>query len=365
MIKLCFYVILIFLYYLISIYIYIIFSYVKDKKKSRKLSGLNKTIGNVISYEIDNFKLGKEVNKEVVWKIKKLIKRKIYRQYICEYLLYRKKYDRELIIDFIKHTKILDNILNEKVKDEFDNAYKVRLIGEFKIEKYYKRLLEGCNNSSIYVQVNAIKALSNLGKLAYFMKGLKIIIHSSTFIHSNVLIESISKFKGNKAELNKRLEKELSKDYSKLNEIVLSYFININYENGKKSVYDVLQDNNTDKEIKILCIKYFIKVIWDEVKEELLNLLSHEDWEIRALSAQALKNYDDKNVILKLRDSLKDINDYVRESSATALYCLTKDKEELVNIIYEDNIDAANAMLNILSEKHGLMVKQDLFEKII
>ena len=61
--------------------------------------------------------------------------------------------------------------------------------------------------------------------------------------------------------------------------------------------------------------------------------MNDEIWEVRALTATALKNYKSDDVETKLKQSIKDPVWYVRQNSARSLYNLVENKDELLIII--------------------------------
>ena len=88
----------------------------------------------------------------------------------------------------------------------------------------------------------------------------------------------------------------------------------------------------------------------DKVKNLLFKLIDDDSWEIRSLSAAALKKYKDKESIVLLKKAIKDSVWYVRQSAARSLYELC-DKQELMAIVDSDDKYASDAILSILSDQ--------------
>lgn len=354
MIKISFYIIMICLYNLLCIYVYMMHSISKEKRINKKLESIDIEIGKLIANEIENVKENKEINSNTISKIKKLSKRPTYKKYLCDYLLNKLDEDKDTVIEFVKRTNILGEVLNSSDNKSSHKLYKIKYIGEFKIDRYFGYLVENCKDNSIYIQIACLKALSKLGDIKYFLDGLENIVNTSTLIHEKILVENIRFFEGNRFELNKLLEENLKIDNNELKKIILTYFIEIKYEQGENTIYELMKKSYDDKEILISCIKYFIRIKSIRVKLKLMNLLEDSNWEVRALSAIALKNYEDKEVIHRLKESIKDENWYVRQNSADSLYTILKDKNKILDIIYGNDRYASDAILTILSEVGNL-----------
>lgn len=350
MIKIVFSLILIFLYYLICICIYIIYSNIKNRRIYKKVDFINNEVYKLIQIETENLKVDKDINKKNMNKLKRKLSSKDYQRHIIKYLLSQENKDE--IIIFLNRTKITELIFNQKESDEFDKAYKIYIIGEFNMQNHYQYLIDSTESDSIYIQINSLKALSKLGDKKNFIIGLKNIISSSSLIHEKVLTDVLYQFYKNDKELNKALKEELKNKAIELNKVIINHFINTKYEGAKEIICDLLEDNDTDKEIKIACLKYFADIKYLKAKDILIKLLKDESWEIRAVSANALKDYKYKEVILSLQESIKDKVWYVRQNSAKSLYNLVNKKDELQSIINGSDKYASDSIISIYSEEN-------------
>lgn len=255
----------------------------------------------------------------------------------------------------MNEVKITNLILDKKEKDEFDKAYKIYIIGEFNIHKQYEYLMNNIGNDSVYIQINILKALSKLGNKIDFIDSLKKIMTSSSLIHEKVLIDILYTFYESDRSLNKDLENELKNEDDTLNKIIIYHFINIKYEDAKGIIYDLVADNSIDTEVKIACIKYFAEIKYFKVESILIELLGSEKWEIRAISASALKEYKNEKVIEELEKSITDEVWYVRQNSAKSLYHLVGEKDKLKSIIEGDDKYASDSLISTYSEQDIIM----------
>lgn len=355
MLKISFYIVLICLYYLIAIYIYIGYKHINGKRINNRVNKVDNKLGVLLSSEFNNYKIYKDFDSCILKQIQRRSKKNINRKYIYKFLVENLKKNRNITIEFVRETNILKNILNSYSEKEYDVAYKIKCIGEFKIDGYYDYIIERCNDNSIYLQITSLKALSKLGNIEYFISGLINIVSSGSIVHEKVLIDNIISFEGNRNDLNERLEKHLLNDSNEILKIILNYFKIIKYHKALMIVLRLLEKENLDKEIKITCIKYIIDIKSNNIRNKLILLLKDQEWEVRALVVVALGNYfKDKEVIEALKELLKDKNWYVRQNSAVSLYKLINDKKEMLNIIYGDDIYASDAILSFLSEREDL-----------
>lgn len=353
MIELLFCMILIFLYYLICICIYIIWNNIKNKRIKKSLDAINRQAYEIIVNESKNLKEKKNLNNRNIKKLKRKLKNKNYQKHMIKYLL--SKENKEEIVEFMNEVKIINLILDKKEKDEFDKAYKIYIIGEFNIYKQYKYLMDNIENDSIHIQINILKALSKLGNKIDFIDSLKKVIKSSSLIHEKVLIDIVYTFYESDKSLNKDFENELKNEDDTLNKIIIYHFINTKYEDAKEIIYDLMADDSIDREVKIACIKYFTEIKYSKAKNILIDSLSSEKWEVRAVSASALKKYKSKRVIEELEKSVTDEVWYVRQNSAKSLCHLVGEKNKLKSIIEGDDKYASDSLISTYSEQDIIM----------
>ena len=363
MIELLFNIIFIFLYYLCCICIYIIYSNKKNRKTHKKAQPLKAKIKNIIKEELNNFENNIEINKENLNIIIKKINNKKYQKEIINILLNYK--DRETMIKFINHTNLLQSVFDKKDKDEYDKSYKIYIIGEFKNQNYYKYLVQSCDDKSTFVQINALKALAKLENEKYFLDGLYTIMKSSSLIHEKVISDNIYSISMKNHNINKMLMSEIKNANDDFKKIIINQFLNTNFSEGKEIVYNLLKDESTQLEVKLACIKYFTEIKCEKAKSTLLNLLNDEKWEIRALTATALKNYKSNDVKEKLKESIKDQVWYVRQNSAKSLYEIVESKDELFTIVNGDDKYASDAIKTIISQEEKIIVKDLGAENIL
>lgn len=348
MIKLLYNIIFIFLYYLLCICIYILYNNRKNKNIYLKSQSLKMNIKNIVKIEIENLKNGNEIEQSNLDLITNKIKSRRYQKEAIKVLLNYK--NREDMIDFINKTNLLQPVLTKKDKDEYDKSYKIYLIGEFKNEDYYKYLVNSCDDESVFVQINALKALAKLGNEKYFLEGLLLTMKSSSLVHDKVISDNIYSISMRNNTINKLLKAELKDANDDLKKIIINQFLSTRFNDGKEIILKLLKDENTQPEVKMACIKYFTVIKYEKIENTLIQLLKDDIWEVRALTATALKNYASTDAISKLKESIKDPVWYVRQNSARSLCKIVKNKDELDNIVNGDDKYAADAIKSIMFE---------------
>lgn len=361
MLNIIYGVVLIFLYYLICVCIYIVYNTIQNKRVNKRLVNINEETYKIIQEEIRNLKNKKNLNKQNMFRIKRNLKLKNYKKYIIKYLL--KSDNKKDIVKFMKETNLINLVFDKKEEDDFDKAYNIYLIGEFDIQDKYDYLINNLNTNLVYIQINILISLSKLGNKEYFIQGLKEIINSSSLIHEKIIIDALYSFYKNDETLNKELRKQLDNDNIDLSKIIITHFINTKYKEAKNDLYQLLRNKEIDKEIKIACIKYFSNIEFIKVKDILIEFLKNENWEIRATSANALRKYKYKDVIMALQESIKDEVWYVRHNSANSLYNLVDGKDDLELIINGKDKYASDSIKNVFSEekinKYSKCIKEE------
>ncbi|MDY3371746.1 MAG: HEAT repeat domain-containing protein [Terrisporobacter othiniensis] len=363
MIKVIFSTISIFLYYLICVCLYIIYNNLKSKEIYKNLNFINEETYKIMQVEIKNLKEGKSLNNKNINKLKKNLKSKNYQKHIIKYLL--NKDNKEELVEFIKEANLINLVFNKKQNDEFEKAYNIYLIGELSIQNCYSYLTNNIDTNSVYIQINILKTLSKLGNKVYFIKALKEIIGSHSLIHEKVLIDVLYTFYKKDKSLNIELKKELDNGNIELIKVIITHFINTRYDEPQYSIYHLLKNKETDKEVKIACIKYFSKIDFYKCKDILIELLQDENWEIRAISANALKQYRYKDVIIALQESVKDEVWYVRQNSANSLYSLVNEKDDLKSIINGNDRYASDSIMSVFSEENINEYSIDIKEECV
>lgn len=239
----------------------------------------------------------------------------------------------EYFDDYIKKL-----IKNYKSKDEIKKAYTIFLIGEYKQnEKYISDFLKNAANTrSVYLRFNILSAASKIGNYQLFIDILKQISNTEFNLNKKILIDIIDNFKGDIYLLDKQLLTNLDKFSAEIKIIIVNHYSNNNFKLASNIFLEILNTKEENRELKINILNYFEKIPFEKAKFTLISNLNSNEWEFRALSAKALKNYKCNEVINELLNSITDTNWYVRFNSAKSLLNLS-DIDFIINAVKEKN----------------------------
>lgn len=213
--------------------------------------------------------------------------------------------------------KILLN--NKIVRYKYRRSYILYLLSQFGIntEEVGEFAFESLNSSSIYVRNNALRVIRNAGNIELFLKAIEVISSQKYYYNYKVLVDFIDNFNGDMDLLDKALLDNIHNFNDRFKRLTIEHFANgmKDDENTKLIILDFLA-NSQNKEILILAMRYFSKIMDERSKPYILKNLKSEDWELRAISAKVISNYNDGNSRNELLENLKDENYFVRFNSA-------------------------------------------------
>lgn len=204
------------------------------------------------------------------------------------------------------------------------------MLGEYRLNtpKIISYLLEGVHSQSIVSRFNSMSAISKIGDAEAMVQSLFVASEDRRYLNMKVLTDILDNFEGDKNQLNRLLVDSFMVADQELKRLLINYFYNENSE-LPASVFHQFLSQIKDKEEHIQLLKYFQRVQYPVVLEQLIGSLSNEYWEVRAIAAKALINYTEYFDLDNVIDSLKDSNWYVRTNMATTvLEYITNQKEQ-------------------------------------
>lgn len=270
-----------------------------------------------------------------------------------EYISREVKNNNELFI-YLK-TIGIDNIIFNISEDEYlELAYKIKLMGVFKIDKY-EYLINKCKDNSMHVQLASINTLSILGNVESFVHGIINLKNSNNLIGDEILLQYLNDFNGSDNEMNRFI----INNWIKVKSMGISLFVNhLIDKRNIDFIYFALKLLNNEKlkiEEKKACISY-ISLKKSNGTKNILKILTEDDSiEVKILANKLLSEYVEEDIILLLKNNIKDKDLLVRNEAAKSLYKVTKDKQELKSIINENDNDVGQIILSLVSEEMNLV----------
>lgn len=179
-------------------------------------------------------------------------------------------------------------------------------------------------DTSLYCRENTLSALCQFGKEAYVVKALISIDAKGYFHHEKLLVEELLSFKGDHDTLIALLWEDFSK-FSLSTQLAILSYMRMKSGQYTKQVYDLLSDQEVDREIHLACIRYLGKYYYKPTEELLISYIEDnhkEKWEYAAIGATALMHYPSEERMDILRGALSSPVWHVRLNAAKSLVSL-------------------------------------------
>lgn len=211
-------------------------------------------------------------------------------------------------------------------------------------------------DKSVYCRENALHALYQFGDEVNVVRALKILDSRGVYYNSKLLTDGLYSFKGNHEKLSLRLL-ETFPAFQELMQISIINYLKLIDVDFSSSLFVLLSNTELNPEIRFALIRYFGKHTYSPAKEILLRFLKqnkNDEWELSALSARALSNYEDEQVIEALKSALTSKNWYVRLNAASSLCEMNINEQDILDIINGDDRFAREILQYSLNIKNKL-----------
>ena len=196
-------------------------------------------------------------------------------------------------------------------------------------------LLDYMKKDNLYCRFNTLKAMYHFSDADHIVKAIGIQDDGRIFIHEKLLTEGLLTFTGDHHELIEKLWDSFS-SYSVHTRLAVMNYIRFKTGDYRREMFDIMNDGQQDKELRISAIRYFGKYIYAPALEPLMAFASDKDpdkWETANVAVSSLARYDDPRVIDILKDALHSRNWYVRYSAAQSLEAHAVTYSDLIDVV--------------------------------
>lgn len=279
-----------------------------------------------IREQFDTLRMGNRLSQETIDQTEKCLKSNIYFDLfnrVIEELFLIEEYRPilkvyvEIYIGFLQRVIKLD-----KRKGEIEELKLAKLFGYYQMDLPFinQWLLKKLNKNSMYLKLNVLTSLAQIGNSSIFAKALTSSYKDFELYNNKVLIGIMQQFSGDYDELNRFLIRNFKEAEDDFQLLLIQYFTVVPCPMVEKKLCEILSEGrDSHKEICLSIIKYFANHPNLESKSILLDYLKHNEWEYRVLSAKALQYFSEEDVINQLFIATGDFNWHVRFNSAMAL----------------------------------------------
>ena len=230
---------------------------------------------------------------------------------------------------------------------------KYRQKRQMQMDSLQRVLLDYMKKDSLYCRVNALQALYAFGSVENIVEAIRLQDEQDVFFHEKILTEGLLSFQGSHRQLIELLWAQFDTFSEKTQLPILNY---IRFRTGDycQQMYEIMQDEARDKELRFAAIRYFGKYPYLPAQAPLLAFTADKDplhWEYAAISAASLAHYPGTEVIETLKEALHSANWYVRYNAAVSLDAHHLDYSSLMDIVNENDRYAREMMMYRLDSR--------------
>lgn len=220
-------------------------------------------------------------------------------------------------------------------------------------------LLEFIKKGSVYLRENVFLALYNLGNPYRICEAIKVLSEKNVYHHEKLISDGLLKCKADHTVLAEELSK-LFDDVMDCYKIAIINYLRFsdNYKYNDK-FRDYLEQEDVSVDIKCCIIRLLAKQKSDingaTILESLNRHKDDEEWEVAAVAAISLRDYNTEQVMEGLVKALTSRSWYVRVNSAKMLAEMKVSDRYLQEIFSSNDRYAMEALRYEISRKEMVM----------
>lgn len=350
-----------FIYFIFCIELYLSWCVAQERRYEKKLKR-NEQFKLDIQSQLNKVKNQSSPSLAEVRRVRLLLKRRVYFDLFNEVIMeaYQETENRLVIRQYMLCFEgVIESLLRKKFgMTELSKLRLSKLVGYYQLDSQVVQdfLLDCLKQNSIYLKLNALTALAQIGNLSSFLEAIDIVSSESTLYNDRFLIDIFGKYTGHQDYLHTEIVEKFHLFTVELQVILVQYFTTRCCSAIEPVLIEVLAKNEkSEKELHLGAIRYFMHHPKSCFEPVLIKYLTHSDWEYRALSATALKHYMNESVIDELFKAIEDKNWYVRFNSAMTL-CAFQLEERIKKYIEKTNDHYSKDILSyaLLLKEHRL-----------
>ena len=289
----------------------------------------NKKYKKKIKEQLARIEEGLEVDEEhikyLVRKLRRASQLYIYDSIITSYQKRENKYVDEYLIG-VKSAFIELLYIYEK-RNVTERAFFFSILGEYnllyhnKIEEVDRILFDALSDDSSYCRNNGFLAICRMGNPYKLKDALVNITTSSKFFHKHIVSTGFNIYNGSSNALIKVLMKNFNSFRDDLKCCVIEY---LSYCSNEYSefVLEILKSSDTDRILRLSCLRYFEYVYYEEAEEVLVSYVNKyfkSNFEYCLYAVKALRNYNSEKSINSIKKAIYSDNFKIRDMACESL----------------------------------------------
>lgn len=196
-------------------------------------------------------------------------------------------------------------------------------------------LLRFVRDGSFYARQNAFEALAQVGSAHSFADAVVLVERGGDFHHPKLVTETALAFAGDARELEAEFKERFDGFRPHTQAAVINY-LRMSGKGDPEKLCGFLEDDGADLEVRLACIRYFMRNFWEPAAEPLRRLAALDDpasWEYAAIAATALGKYPSMEALDVLKRCLSSPSWFVRHNAAKTLYDWGLSLDDLSDVV--------------------------------
>lgn len=327
-----------------------IFATIYGKGSSKINSIKTKIYSKKIKEQLKKIEKGSNIDSEHLKYLKRKLKHGnelvIFDSVISRY----RKHENKCIDAYLKDCKeiFISLMYHYDKKSNTEKAYYLSVIRDYNLlydnkNKEIERILfESLQDESFYCRDNAYLAICKLGSPNKLCEALINISNSNKFFHNNLISNGLNIYNGNTEVLIKMLMSRFDKFRDDIKCSVIEY---LSYYDSRysKFVYSLLLSQDTDKNLKISCLRYFEYTYYKDAEKLIIKYVNEyfdTDLELCLSAVKALRNYTSKESISTITKAIYSKNFKLRNIAceSLAVIMLGMDARDLEDFSLEEEV---------------------------
>ena len=211
-------------------------------------------------------------------------------------------------------------------KDEMYIAYIVSLLSKYNLvtkedTEMISKLFDLISGKSTHVRFKVLKLFAKNGDSNSLITALKIISNKGYYYNNKIVLEILNDYKGDYDLLKKELLNNFYKFSEEIQKGIIT-FLTTGQCKYRKELLNMLEDDKTEKEVKLEIIKFFGRTKYTYANKVLINIVNNYNpinFEYTLEAVKALKIYDTKSSLNCLRQALSIKNELINNEIKIAL----------------------------------------------
>lgn len=190
-------------------------------------------------------------------------------------------------------------------------------------------MLKNLEAKNLLVRIETLRCISAQRNRRLMLSALECIDKNPHYFSNKLLTDTLIEFQGNKKALMEEIW-EKRKSYSPDTQVSVIQMITVlKEESFAGRMYELLDNEEEDKEVRLAAIKYFRNVHRPEYRKRLAGFIADSSWEYGAVAANVLQSYDCREIFEELLEGSVSRNWYVRNNCAkTIVSCCSGEQIE-------------------------------------